>query len=329
VQQQETVQQHPLKEILNGVAFVSFLLIASINIPKIGWLCLCFIPLPILFYRFKLGKKNMMILMTLTMLIGIQIYGGLTLNTLFIAEMLILGSIMSELIQKKLSVDETILYTTGLLFLAVLFGLFYYSQVISTGIGTILFDSINAFSINFFKYMGMTDDKISKIYQSIQSQSIVYIWIQMLPSLCISFLMILSWLNLLAARALLQKHQLPFPDYGSLNCWKAPDILVWGIIASGAFMLIPMNTFNILGCNMLIVLLVIYFFQGIAVMSFLFEKKNVSNPVRMLLYSFLVLYFNIVIIGIGLFDVWADFRKQNPENNQPPDNLSGFPYDWF
>jgi len=274
----------------------------------------------------------MMALMTLTMLISIQVYGGITLDTLFVAELLILGSIMSELIQKELSVDETILYTTGCVFIAGLFGLFYYSQVISTGIGTILSDYVNhnvTLSLNLYKDLGMSDEQVRKITQSMQS--IVYVLIRIIPSVCIAFLMILSWLNLLAARIMFQKQQIPFPDYGSLNGWKSPDILVWGVIASGSLMLLPIDIFTIIGCNVLIVLMVIYFFQGIAVMSFFFEKKKVSKTVRLLLYSFIVIHqlSLILVIGIGLFDIWADFRKQNPDSNQPPDKSSGFPYDWF
>ncbi|KPA10051.1 conserved hypothetical protein, membrane [Candidatus Magnetomorum sp. HK-1] len=330
---QQTVQQHPLKEILTGVTFVSSILLAALYIPVVGWLCSCFIPLPIMYYRLKLGRKPMIILMTLTMLIAIQVYGGLTLDTMFIAELLILGSVMSELVQKKLSVDEIILYTSGLLFIAGLFGLFYYSQVISTGIGTIISDYINhnvAMSINLYRELGMSHEQVTKLSQSLEN--IVYVLIRIIPSISIALLMILSWLNLLAARTIFQRHQLSFPEFGSLNCWKSPDILVWGVIVSGSIMLIPSDMLTILGCNALIVLMVIYFFQGIAVMSFFFEKKNVSKLVRMMLYSFIVIHqlSLILIIGIGLFDVWADFRKQNPENDQPPeDHQSGFPYDWF
>jgi len=328
---QQTVQQHPLKEILTGVTFVSSILLAEIYIPLVGWICSCFIPLPIIYYRLKLGRKPMVILMTLSMLIAIQIHGGLTLDTMFIAEFLILGSVMSEFIKKELSVDEVILYTTGILFIAGLFGLFYYSQVISTTIGTILSDYVNNnvnMIINIYKQLGMPKEQIMELSQPLEK-----ILIRIIPSRSIAFLMILSWLNLLAARAMFQRHQISFPDFGSLNGWKSPDMLVWGVVGSGVLMLIPSETLTILGCNVLIVLMVIYFFQGIAVTSFFFEKKNFSRLVRFMLYSFIIIHHQlslILIIGIGLFDVWADFRKQNPESNQPPDDhQSGFPYDWF
>jgi len=326
---EKTVQQHPLKDLLNGVTFVSIIMLAATYIPVLGQPCLCFIPLPIIFYRLKLGRRPMMILMTLTMLIAIQSYGGLTIDTLLIAELLVLGSVMSEFIRKELSADEIVLYTTGILFLAGLFGLLYYSQMISTGIGTILADHINQYvtmMINIYRELGMSDDQLEQISQSLNI--IIFI---LIPSISIAFLMIVTWLNLLAARVAFQHFQLSFPDFGSLNYWKAPDLLVWGLIGAGSIMLFPSEMLKIMGSNILIVLMVIYFFQGIAVVSFFFEKKNVSRSVRFILYSFVVIHqlTLILIIGIGIFDVWADFRKQNPENDHPSDAHSGFPYDWF
>ena len=326
---EKTVEQQSLKELFNGVTFVSFILLAATYIPVLGQPCLCFIPLPIIYYRLKLGRKPMMILMTLTMLIAIQSYAGLSINTLLIAELLVLGSVMSEFIRKELSADEIVLYTTGILFFAGLFGLLYFSQMISTGIGTILADNINHYvnmMMNIYRELGMSDDQLEQIAQSLNI--IIFV---LMPSITIAFLMIVTWLNLLAARATFQYFQLSFPNFGSLNCWKAPDILVWGVIGAGSILLLPSEMLKILGSNILIVLMVIYFFQGIAVVSFFFEKKDVSRTVRTILYSFIIIHqlSLILIIGIGIFDVWADFRKQNPENDHPPDTHSGFPYDWF
>lgn len=326
---EKTVQQHPLKELLNGVTFVSLIMLAATYIPFLGVFCTCFIPLPIIYYRLKLGRKPMMILMTLTMLIAIQSYGGLSIDTLLIAELLVLGSVMSEFIRKELSADEIVLYTTGILFIAGMFGLLYYSQMISTGIGTILTNHINHYvtmMINIYRELGMADDQLEQIAQSLNL--IIFV---LMPSLSIAFLMIVTWLNLLAARFTFQYFQLSFPDFGSLNYWKSPDILVWGLIGAGSIMLFSSEMLKILGSNLLIIFMVIYFFQGIAVVSFFFEKKNVSRTVRTILYSFIIIHqlSLILIIGIGLFDVWADFRKQNPENDHPSDTHSGFPYDWF
>ncbi len=66
-----------------------------------------------------------------------------------------------------------------------------------------------------------------------------------------------------------------------------------------------------IGLNGLIVLMTIYFFQGIAIISFYFNKKNFSKGAKILLYGLIVLQqlLLFVVIGLGLFDAWLDFRK--------------------
>jgi hypothetical protein len=55
----------------------------------------------------------------------------------------------------------------------------------------------------------------------------------------------------------------------------------------------------------------LYFFQGVAVITSLLRKWQVPRPLRALAYIFfLVQGFGIlVLIVIGVADVWADFRR--------------------
>jgi uncharacterized protein YybS (DUF2232 family) len=53
-----------------------------------------------------------------------------------------------------------------------------------------------------------------------------------------------------------------------------------------------------------------YFFQGIAIVSFFFEKKQVPRFARVLLYATLVMQeVLLIVIVIGFIDVWVNFRK--------------------
>jgi len=55
----------------------------------------------------------------------------------------------------------------------------------------------------------------------------------------------------------------------------------------------------------------VYFFQGIAIISFFFEKKNFPKALRFFLYSLIALQQMalIVVIAFGFFDMWLNFRK--------------------
>ena len=64
----------------------------------------------------------------------------------------------------------------------------------------------------------------------------------------------------------------------------------------------------------------IYFFQGIAIVAFYFDKKNLPRPLRVFLYSLIALqqFLLLIIIGIGFFDVWLDLRKLNKPKAASP-----------
>ncbi|HJO63605.1 MAG TPA: DUF2232 domain-containing protein, partial [Desulfobacterales bacterium] len=93
--------------------------------------------------------------------------------------------------------------------------------------------------------------------------------------------------------------------------WKAPDFLVWGVIGCGLTLLLPSKALKMFGLNGLIILMTIYFFEGIAIVSFYFEKKEFSRILRLFLYTLIVLQQIILflIIGIGFFDTWLNFRR--------------------
>jgi uncharacterized protein YybS (DUF2232 family) len=104
---------------------------------------------------------------------------------------------------------------------------------------------------------------------------------------------------------------LDVPNYGELDHWKAPEILVWVAIASGVLLLVPGFTAKILGLNGLLVLMIIYFFQGIAIVAFFFRKKRIPKAARLILYSliFIQQLVMLAVIGAGFFDTWFNFRR--------------------
>jgi uncharacterized protein YybS (DUF2232 family) len=133
---------------------------------------------------------------------------------------------------------------------------------------------------------------------------------RILPGLVITSTFFIIWINLLLGRTLLKSRHMQYPDYGRLNLWQAPDYLVWGVIGCGLLILIPADMAKTIGLNGLIALMMIYFFQGIAIVSFFFEKKQVPRFAKIMLYALLALQeVLLIVIAIGFIDVWTNFRK--------------------
>jgi uncharacterized protein YybS (DUF2232 family) len=83
-------------------------------------------------------------------------------------------------------------------------------------------------------------------------------------------------------------------------------------------LMIPEHTVKLFGINGLLILMTIYFFQGIAIISFYFEKKRFPRLLRIVLYSLIALQqiVLLIVVGLGFFDMWLNFRKLGVEKKQ-------------
>lgn len=93
--------------------------------------------------------------------------------------------------------------------------------------------------------------------------------------------------------------------------WKVPELLVWPLIAAGFAVAFSHGITELIGLNLLVILLPVYFLQGLAVVTFFFQKKQVSPALRVLGYTVVALLnpMPMLVTAIGVFDMWADFRK--------------------
>ena len=61
----------------------------------------------------------------------------------------------------------------------------------------------------------------------------------------------------------------------------------------------------------------LYFFQGIAIVAYWAEKKRFPRILRVLIYTLVALqqFLLLIVIGLEFFDVWLNFRKLEPKEN--------------
>ena len=300
-----------LKDIANGVLITCLILAVSIIIPIVGIFCSLLLPLPILYYRIKLGRTISALVPIIALVIIVIVMNTLPFDIVFVAVLLIIGFSLGELLGSQISIEKTMLITGVLVF----FGGAFFMILFSAVSGHDLFDDFSRsvaqnreFLLELYRNMGMPAENIPDFTRFLDEiQKMV---IRILPALVITSTFFIIWINLLLGRTLLKSRQMQYPDYGRLNLWQAPDYWVWGVIGCGLLILIPADMTKTIGLNGLIALMMIYFFQGIAIVSFLFEKKQVPRFAKIMLYALLVLQeVLLIVIAIGFIDVWANFRK--------------------
>ncbi|MDO9264012.1 MAG: YybS family protein, partial [Desulfosalsimonadaceae bacterium] len=313
------------KTIFSGITITTLIGALSISVPVLGFFCFLMLPLPPLAYRLRLDRKKTAIIACSAWACLFFFAGELSADMFLIAGMMLLGFLMGEGIRKDLPVEKIVAYACGIVLLTGIFGLILYGNISNLGLTAMVSDYIGKnleLTLMLYKDMGMPEENIRVISEAMVS--IKYVLMRILPSLFAAGLLLSAWLNLLLAKITLRREKTVYPALGPLNIWKAPENLVWGVIGCVLMLVLPVGAFKMMGLNGIIIFLVVYFFQGIAVVSFYFETKRVPFALKVLLYSiiFIQQIFVLVIAGLGFFDIWLNFRRLGMDNNNKQSPLA-------
>jgi uncharacterized protein YybS (DUF2232 family) len=303
-----------MQDIFRGVVFTSLIFAISLYAPLVGFFIALLIPLPILFYRLKLGRPSGAATAVLAAAVMILLLGRFGFDLLFFLVLVSLGFILGDLLERDLPLEQTVLLTAGGVILCGLGGVFVFSIVSHTGVKSLISGYVAhnlEMTLALYESMGVSQDTIDMISASLDQ--IHYVLVRLLPSLSVAGTLLVIWMQLLISRPLVLSRSLFYPDYAPYKLWRAPDQLVWGAIGCGMLLLFPDRSIKVIGLSGILVLVTVYFFQGIAIVSFFFHKKGMPKALRVFLYSIIALQQLVLlaVIGLGFFDIWLNFRKIN------------------
>jgi uncharacterized protein YybS (DUF2232 family) len=132
---------------------------------------------------------------------------------------------------------------------------------------------------------------------------------RLLPGLLITNMALVAWLNVVLSRQiifLLGGGEADPPLYH----WAAPEWLIFLLLGAGFLLLVPVPGARFFGLNLLMVVAMLYFCQGVAVVATWFHRLGLPRLLRMIGYPLLFLNpFCFLIITLGLMDLWLDFRR--------------------
>ncbi len=139
------------------------------------------------------------------------------------------------------------------------------------------------------------------------------------PALLVMSAIVVSWLNMALGNRLLHRHAPERTVWPPYRFWRLPENLVWLVIVAAILMLLPVSSLKTLGMNGLLILGIIYFFQGLAVLFAMLERWNAPRPVRVFIYIFIFIQtYSIVLLAVlGIVDIWKDLGKIYKEEEAP------------
>jgi uncharacterized protein YybS (DUF2232 family) len=303
-----------LKNIAAGVGFTCLLFAATLYIPIIGFFSVVVIPLPICFFRYKLGRSAGWVILAASCILMAIMAEGLSFDLSLFALLLVLGFVLGEMLAQNTSVEKAVLYPClSVIASGIALALFYsaFSQTALSGLVNLYVRQNLELTLELYQQMSMPEETLQTLSRSLET--IQYVLVRIIPGMAVMSAIFVTWVNLLMAISLVRFRGLKTPDFGSLTRWRSPEILVWVVIAGGLLLLIPVKSLKILGLNVVIALIMIYFIQGISIVSFYFDKRKFPRILRGVLYGLIGVQqlFSMLVIGLGFFDLWVDFRKIN------------------
>ena len=305
-----------VKEFVLGTAITTSLFLLVVLSPVVGFVFSLLAPLPLAFFTWRMGRAAgiAMYLLSFGLLAAVFRIGGFAESLPFFLVLGSAGLLIPEVLRRRLGIEMTVGLSVAV-FLALIAGVLVgYSQVLERSVPEMVRgyvgDSIR-YSIALYEDIGLPQEQIDQLRESAPE---VAAWIVHHGlALLVTGVTFFIWLNVLGLRLLCRGRDPAFPDFGDLACWKMPDGVVWFVIAAGVAMILPDETVQIAGLNVLIVVLFLYLLQGLAIVQFFFRQKNIPRYLRAMFYALIILYQYLLVFvsAIGLFDIWVDFRKMN------------------
>lgn len=294
---------------------------AAIFVHPLGIVLSIFSPLPIILAYLYRGQRTGLVSLAVVTVI-LLFFVNAQISLVFLVEYGLLAVVMAESIRRNYSINKIVLYSVGA---SLLFGgtLTYFLLLgRDVNISSILMEQIKQSmdsSMTMYTEMGGSTSEMDnlKLYsEKLASALITSIPAWMIVSSCTGVLINYSLVKMVWNKYIGSGDYFENPD---LNRWSASEYLLWLLIGSGAMLLVSFKSLNIIGTNLLIVSLMAYFYQGVAIILFYMKKKTFPLFLKIFVFALIVIQPLILlfVILLGLFDAWGDFRKlKKVENRQ-------------
>jgi uncharacterized protein YybS (DUF2232 family) len=282
-----------------------------------------FTPVPLILVYLQRGKITGLITITgvglaLLVLVGPQ------LAIAFIAAYGIMAAAMGEATRLSFSFEKIIWISTlvpAVLALLILYAGLAGEEGSSMEVLEGAFKDTVGSYIQVLEKWGETPENLKFIRKYLEDR--IPIAARAVPAIILISSLIGAVINFLSVRYLwLRFYTRQYFEGMDVSRWMLPDVMVWVLIASVGSMFFGPEISQVAGTNLVIILLFLYFLQGLSVVTHILKSKKFPRWAWIIVFVLIPLnpmFFGLVV-GMGLFDIWVDFRKIRV--TPPPDSMS-------
>ncbi|MPZ75321.1 MAG: DUF2232 domain-containing protein [Deltaproteobacteria bacterium] len=301
-----------------ATASTVFLFISGVAVPPIGVALFPLVPQPVLSFGIKYGIMGGMGVTVLALSL-VLFWGGGELAFIYSVFAVVVGLLF--LLLGRVRVIEALVFGIAAVIFAGFTGLLLYLfgswEAMLQDLRRNLNDSLSS-AVQMHEKMGFPQESVAILKE--RAPEIAEMVLQLLPAAAFISLGLVVLFNVVFLCRRFPEKRDQWLAVASLREWKAPDFLIWGLIVSGFALFIPgFDLVKTFAGNIVLVICACYFFQGLAIVAYFFNKNSVPRFVRGIVYLFIVFQqlFTLLVVGLGLFDLWVDFRRLKKQDLNP------------
>ncbi len=286
-------------------------------IPAVGGFAMVLAPTPVL--HSSVGYRNAIwrsIAIALLSAAVVGIGGGVGAIVAYLVTAGVASAVMCYLIERRQSFERIVGSVAVLLF-----ALGTLSALLAAGSPQTLADQLRtdltATITRGEKFYAMAGVETS-LTPDIRA-GIVEAILQLMPALALISAALLVIANLATFwRVSGRQARVGYALFGDLARWSTPEWLIWALLVSGFGLFVPLVPLRTIALNCFVSVAVIYFCQGLAIMSFYFHVLGMPWLARALVYVITIIQPILAVLACvaGVLDMWIDFRRLKPSNPQ-------------
>ena len=313
--QNGTVVQQLLPTVF-GAAITAILFAMCFLIPPAGIILCLLVPFPAIYSRFRIGRGAEAVVVTLATFLVSALFNTQT-AMFYLVQFGLISLLMPELLARGVGAARTIAWTTAislLVYLLVLAG-FYFGgeQNVHQLIVSLIKESFDK-AVAYYETRGFKGDDLVAVKQTLGAAADLFA--RTYPSFVTVFVIAIAGFNALLAGRYCRQFE-SAPEIGAFKEFKNPENLIWVLIMAGFSMLSGNPMITTPALNLLVILVLLYFIQGMSVVLTLIERNSLARTLKVAFYLMLVFqpYIAAPVAAIGIFDLWGDFRTPRKQEN--------------
>jgi len=259
-------------------------------------------PLPL--FILSLKKKPWLSLIALTVNIALVLAAGFHSKTIGVVVFwFAVGIFFPYLIRKSGKIQLSFVLCLVYMLSMLLIGLYSLSHQVQMGIIEYVKSELSSLMDHL---IALPDSPVKTLVEEQGRDALFKDLMTELPSGIVMALIFGLWINLLFASQLIK-------GFLSKNFWanyRVPELVIWPTLICAGLFIWSEHALYYIGLNGLKILLVFYGFQGLSVLSYVLNHYKIFGFVRALLFTTAIFLVMPLVLSLGFFDLWFDFRRK-------------------